>query len=134
MFFLIRLAFWLSIVILLLPSSKSVEAPQGPQLATADALSAAGAALSDMRQFCTRQPSACEVGSQAAAAFGQKAQDSAKLIYDFFTEQQPGDAAPTAKPAKPATAASQDTLSAADRAPPYRGPRSRPEQQARRPS
>jgi len=86
--------------------------------------------VADMRQFCTRQPDACVAGSQAAIAFGQRAQAGARMVYDFFSEH----AAPretgsiTAKPAKPApakpaTAKSQDTLSATDQAPGWHAPR-----------
>ena len=41
--------------------------------------------MSDMSQFCARQPDACEVGSQALTQFGHKAQASAKWVYDFLT-------------------------------------------------
>ena len=50
-------------------------------------MSAASATMSDMGQFCTRQPDACEVGSQALTQFGHKAQASAKWLYDFLTEK-----------------------------------------------
>ena len=131
MFFLIRVAFWLSIVILLLPTGKATEKAPGPQIATSEALSAAGAAVSDMRQFCARQPGACEVGSHAAAAFGQKAQASAKMIYEFFT----GPAAEQSAPAVTGSASAQDTLSSADRVPAHRVPRERSAQKhAGRPS
>src|SRR4051794_23069564 len=83
MFFLLRAAFWLSIVILLLPTGSQ---PSAPKIDTSDAVSAASAAVSDMRQFCARQRDACTVGSQAAVAFGYKAQAGAKMIYDFLTE------------------------------------------------
>lgn len=134
MMFLIRVAFWLSIVILLLPSGKT-EPVDGPQIGAADALSAASAAFADMRQFCTRQPDACDVGSRAAFAFGQKAQAGAKYIYEFLSEKlvasgsapSRGTEAPDGVLAKP----SQNTLTPGDRAPPFRGVASRPEQVAR---
>ena len=40
-----------------------------------------------MSQFCERQPDACEVGSQAAVAIGQRAQAGAKMLYEFLNEQ-----------------------------------------------
>src|SRR3954470_4316376 len=85
MFFLIRVAFWLSIVVLLLPTG-SQQPKSTPTIETAEAVSAASAAVSDMRQFCSRQPDACSVGSQAAVAFGYKAQAGAKMLYEFLTE------------------------------------------------
>src|ERR1043165_3422940 len=85
MFFLLRTAFWLSIVVMLLPTPDSMKAPEG--VGAAKAVSAASATMSDMGQFCTRQPDACEVGSQALTQFGHKAQASAKWVYDFLSEK-----------------------------------------------
>jgi hypothetical protein len=135
MMFLIRVAFWLCVVILLLPSGKTEQVAAGPQIGAADALSAASATFADMRQFCSRQPEACTVGSQAAVAFGQKAQASVKYVYDFLTEKLAHEPAATAAAsggtetlaAKP----SQNTLTPTDRGPAFRGPASRPEQVAR---
>src|SRR4051812_22949977 len=76
MFFLLRVAFWLTIVLALLPSDgaqQSAQAKVGPT----DAVVAAGAAVSDMSNFCDRQPGACVVGAQAAVAIGQRAQAGA---------------------------------------------------------
>src|SRR5712691_13143597 len=93
--FLLKLAFWLTIVVLLLPSDRSQQGAASPQLGTSEAVSAASAAVSDMRQFCARQPDACVVGSQALTGFGQKARAGAKMLYDFLTAHfagQPGTA------------------------------------------
>ena len=140
MFFLIRVAFWLSIVILLIPTGSTQPPGQGSQIGALDALSAASAAVSDMRNFCARQPDACEKGSQAAAAFGQKAQAGAKLVYEFLTERLHEDAGPAAGKSADAGVTgtvkpSQNTLTPADKAPAWRGPQpARPEMQARRAS
>jgi hypothetical protein len=85
MFFLLRVAFWLTVVLALLPSGgaqQSAEAKVGPT----DAVVAAGAAVSDMSNFCDRQPDACVVGAQTAVAIGQRAQAGAKMIYEFFND------------------------------------------------
>ncbi len=84
MFFLLRAAFWLTIVLALLPTGSSNTSARGPQVG--EAISAAGATVSDLRHFCLRQPEACEVGSQMAAMVGQRAQAGAKLVYDLFNE------------------------------------------------
>jgi Family of unknown function (DUF5330) len=84
MFFLLRVAFWLTIVLALLPTGRSPSTVRGPQMG--EAFSAAGAAVSDMSHFCTRQPAACEVGSQVAVMIGQRAQAGAKMLYDLFNE------------------------------------------------
>ena len=88
MFFLLRMAFWLSVVLVLLPSGGSKQAATAPsaEIGAADAVSAATKTIGDMRHFCTRQPDACAVGSQAAVAFGQRAQAGAKMVYDLISE------------------------------------------------
>src|SRR5690606_4516179 len=73
MFFLFRVAFWLSIVLVLLPSGDYRPKDQTPQIGAVDAVNAATAAVSDLSGFCGRQPDACEVGGKAAVAFGQRA-------------------------------------------------------------
>jgi len=84
MLFLLRLAFWLTIVLALLPSGSKQPTTSGPEFGAA--FSAAGAAVSDARHFCDRQPGACEVGSQLAVMIGQRAQAGAKMLYDVFNE------------------------------------------------
>ena len=79
MFFLLRMAFWLGLVLVLLPREKTPESDNAPQIGASEAISAATAAASDMGQFCKRQPAACEVGGQAATAIGQRAQDGARI-------------------------------------------------------
>jgi hypothetical protein len=131
--FLFRAAFWLSIVVLVLPSNSP--APSGSQAGAVEAVSAATAAVSDMRQFCDRQREACTLGSQAAVAFGQKAQASAKMLYDLFTERGGPTTTGSIVPAgaKMDTAGSQNTLAPTDIAPAWRGPETRGER-AKRPT
>jgi hypothetical protein len=87
MFFLLRMAFWLGLVLVLLPRDATPESNQLPQVGASDAISAATAAVSDMTQFCTRQPTACEVGGQAAAVIGHRAQDGARKLYRIITDK-----------------------------------------------
>jgi hypothetical protein len=89
MFFLLRMAFWLGLVLVLLPREKTPESDKVPQIGASEAVSAATAAVSDMGQFCKRQPTACEVGGQAATAIGQRAQDGARKIYKIITDKKP---------------------------------------------
>ena len=89
MFFLLRVAFWLTIVLALLPSGgaqQSAQASAQTKIGPTDAVVAAGAAVSDMGGFCERQPDACVVGAQAALAIGQRAQAGAKMVYEFFND------------------------------------------------
>ncbi len=87
MFFLLRMAFWLGLVLVLLPREKTPESDKLPQLGASEAVSAATAAVSDMGQFCKRQPAACDVGGQAATVIGQRAQEGARKLYHIITDK-----------------------------------------------
>src|SRR5260221_2304446 len=91
MFFLLRMAFWLGLVLVLLPRDKTPESEKLPQVNASEAVSAATAAVSDMGQFCRRQPQACEVGGQAATVIGHRAQAGARKLYQILTDQKPPD-------------------------------------------
>jgi Family of unknown function (DUF5330) len=136
MWFLVRMAFWLSLVIVLLPTAPSQQETSASHVEATDALSAASAAVSDIRQFCVRQPGACATGSQAIVQFGRKAQGGAKLLYQFLDEQIGVDQSAVA--AKGADKLTQEpspgTLTPADLAAPWHGPQPREETKAKRPT
>ena len=119
MFFLLRMAFWLSVVLVLLPSGGSQPQSGAPAIGAVEAVSAAGAAVSDMSQFCGRQPDACVVGSQAAVAFGQRAQAGAKMVIEFLGDKISSNEQGKAAKASPNAAikASQHTLTPRQGAP-----------------
>jgi hypothetical protein len=118
MFFLLRVAFWLGLVLVLLPAGKHADDEKLPKVNTGAAVSAAAAAMSDMTQFCVRQPAACQVGGQAATVIGHRAQAGARKIYQMITDKknadQTGSINRVAAAANPSV--SQDTLSTTDRA------------------
>jgi hypothetical protein len=125
MFFLLRMAFWLGLVLVLLPRDTTPESEKAPQIGASEAVSAATAAVSDMGQFCKRQPAACEVGGQAATAIGQRAQDGARQLYKIIADKKSPDhtnsiggmdAEATATDASP-----RETLTDEDMAVEYRG-------------
>ena len=131
MFFLLRMAFWLGLVLVLLPREKTPESDKAPQIGASEAISAATAAASDMGQFCKRQPAACEVGGQAATAIGQRAQDGARKIYKIITDKKPDHTSSieTADDAGPGVAAAvppADALTDDDMAIEWRMPRPPP--------
>ena len=145
--FLLRMAFWLGVIAVLLPRGESAPASSA-QISPIDAMSAATATVGDMRQFCERQPEACTVGSQAAAALGDRAKAGAKRLYEMLNERLASnetDGGTTASLAQGAKAvplptprpsqhgsqntpqhasqgASQNTLTPSDLAPTWRGP------------
>jgi Family of unknown function (DUF5330) len=133
--FLLKLTFWLTIVILLLPGDRAQQGASTPQISTSEAVSASGAVVADVRQFCARQPDACAVGSHALVEFGHKAQAGAKMLYDFLGEKvshEPAHGNPeqVAGARKP----SQNTLTPTDLALPWRGPHPRRNPDARHPA
>lgn len=91
MFFLLRLAFWLGLVLVLLPREKTPESEKLPQVTVSDAVQAATAAVSDMSQFCKRQPQACHVGGEAATVIGERASEGARQIYQSITADKKSD-------------------------------------------
>jgi hypothetical protein len=84
--FLLRMAFWLGVVAVLLPRDGTAP-PSSAQISALDAMSAATATVGDLRQFCERQPEACNVGSQAAVVLEDRAKAGAKRLYDMFNER-----------------------------------------------
>ena len=82
------MTFWLGLVLVLLPREKTPESDKLPQIGASEAVQAATAAVSDVGQFCKRQPTACEVGGQAAAVIGQRAQDGARKLYQIITDKK----------------------------------------------
>jgi len=131
MFFLLRMAFWLGVVCVLLPSGSKTGAPDASIDAT-QAMTVAGAAVSDMRGFCDRQPQACVAGGKVANAIGQRAEAGARTIYDFITSKlaeksTPAEQVASNKPAAKAVTATehtaaQGTLTPADLAPAWHAP------------
>ena len=94
MWFLVRMVFWLGLIIALLPIAPLRQETSASKVGTIDSLSAASAAVSDIRQFCVRQPDACAAGSEAIAQFVQKAETGAKLLYQFLNERKVKDELP----------------------------------------
>jgi hypothetical protein len=98
MFFLLRMAFWLGLALVLLPTDNSSDtdktkphdksAAVETQIDPMAAATAAAAAMSDMSQFCTRQPAACEAGAKAATVIGERAQNGARKVYQFINEKK----------------------------------------------
>jgi hypothetical protein len=140
MFFLLRVAFWLTLVLALLPSGGARDGAQAKVGAT-DAMAAAGAAVSDMTSFCERQPEACVVGAKAAEAIGHRAQAGARMVYEFINDRVSGGGTTTGSVTKspeskpklvyvrtvPDSPGSQSTLLPTDLDPAWQGPPARVE-------
>jgi hypothetical protein len=84
MFFLLRMAFWLGVVCVLLSSGGKSTSPEA-QIDASQAVTLASAAVTDVRGFCERQPDACVAGGKVAVAIGHKAEAGARTLYDFIS-------------------------------------------------
>jgi Family of unknown function (DUF5330) len=127
MFFLLRMAFWLGVVCVLLPSGGATSSDKS--LDTSGAVSAATAAVSDMAGFCNRQPDACVVGGKVAVAIGQKAEAGARTLIDMIStkisekthsEKTPNETTGSMAGQKPVAA--RGTLTPNDLAPTWHAP------------
>jgi hypothetical protein len=115
MFFLLRIAFWLAVVCILLPTGTKSTSPEA-RIDASEAVTLAGAAVSDVRGFCERQPDACVTGGKVMVALGQKAEAGARTIYEFITKLR--EKAASGEKAGPV----QGTLTPADLAPAWHAP------------
>lgn len=95
MFFLFRLAFWLGLVLLLLPFG--LKGSDGQDVSVFEAFGAVQAVVADARGFCERQPQACAVGGQMVGHLTEKAQVGAKWLYQALGTAG-GDGQPGAHP------------------------------------
>ena len=91
--FLIKAAFWLTIVLLLIPADGSSRNEE--RVDAADAVAAAQATFEDVRSFCDRRQEACEIGGKLLVTLSDKAQAGAKMLYDFLRDRSAERGAPT---------------------------------------
>ena len=126
MFFLLRTAFWLTLVLVLIPLGSSKDEGETTKVDPIAAYSAASAAVSDIGGFCSRNPQACETGGDAIAMIGARARDGARIVYEFLdtriAEKEAGDHLRTDSNNEIITGAiSNGTLTAQDMTPPWQG-------------
>lgn len=110
--FLLRAAFWLSVVIMFIPGDPQSDSP-APRVTMIETLVAARAVIADMSNFCDRNPDVCVTGSAAFHVFAEKAQSGARMLYRYLGEN-PEDPAPPAGEA--------GTLTGDDRLPTWQTP------------
>lgn len=85
--FLIRSAFWLSAVLLVLPlGGGDEEAAVGP----VQTLLAARDAVSDLAGICERKPTVCETGRSAMQTIAVRAGEGARLAYEMLDDGEAG--------------------------------------------
>ncbi|MET0302299.1 MAG: DUF5330 domain-containing protein [Methyloceanibacter sp.] len=131
MLFLLRTAFWLMIIVLLLPTDERQRS---------EVYGTAQAAVHDLATFCDRNPETCAKGKDAFGVLVQKAQFGARMLIDLVNgtksagegeggtglpepdpEQNSGTNFPY-EPSRLGSDGSQDTLNPDDRDEAWGGP------------
>jgi hypothetical protein len=112
--FLIRAAFWLSVVIMFIPADPQSGAP-APRVTVIETMVAARAVVADLSNFCDRNPDVCVTGSAAFQVFAEKAQNGARMLYQYLDKTFEEGSSPAAD--------EQGTLTGDDRAPDWQGPK-----------
>lgn len=82
--FLIRMAFWFSLVLLALPLDPAGKDGQG--VSPIQAFFAAREAVDDVSGICERKPGVCEVGKAAMQTIGVRARETARIAYEMLEE------------------------------------------------
>lgn len=83
--FLIRVAFWLSVVILFIPADPET-GTEAPRVTAIQALVAARATIADLSGFCQRNPDVCTTGNAAVQLFSEKAHNGVRMLYRYFND------------------------------------------------
>jgi hypothetical protein len=90
MWFLIKTAFWFSLVLVLLPvfSSQSTSRLENdPKVQVSDAVSAATGAFQYVSALCYERPDVCVKGGETLTALGYRAREGALIAYQFIDHQ-----------------------------------------------
>jgi hypothetical protein len=82
--FLIKSAFWLSLVLLLIPFDAGDGTQKADMVSPVTAFLAAREAASDIGNICERKPDVCIVGQEALHTIGIRARAGAKLAYEML--------------------------------------------------
>ncbi|WP_217576110.1 DUF5330 domain-containing protein [Mesorhizobium sp. GbtcB19] len=96
--FLIRMAFWFSLVLLALPLGVGPGEDGQQSVGPIQALFAAREAVGDIAGLCERKPDVCETGKSAMYTITVRAKETAKIAAAMIDDQQSGQpAAPETK-------------------------------------
>lgn len=120
--FLLRSAFWLTIVIMLIPADP--ETGDAPRVTLVEAAMAVRATVADLSGFCDRNADVCVTGGAAAQMIAEKAEHGVDIVYRYLTgtaegsgiDMAPGapgapsgiDMAPGTKGSRPGTLTTDD--------------------------
>jgi hypothetical protein len=116
--FLIRLAFWFSLVLLALPLNVAPDEQGRESVNPLQALLAAREAVGDIAGICERKPDVCETGASAVHTISERARQTARIAAALVEDA----------PAEPANATPTGSI---EPAAPIATPTPRPSEQAR---
>jgi hypothetical protein len=85
--FLIKLGFWLSLTLLVIPFDGGSMDGQVETVSPMQALFAAREALGDVAGICDRKPEVCAAGKAAVTTIGVRAREGARVAYEFLDDQ-----------------------------------------------
>jgi len=90
--FLIRMAFWFSLVLLALPLSVGSDEDGRQSVGPIQALFAAREAVGDIAGICDRKPDVCETGKSAMHTITARAKETAKIAAAMLDDKstEPG--------------------------------------------
>lgn len=97
MWFLIKTAFFFSLVLVLLPifsKESATRTENNPQVQVSDAVTAATGAFSYVTSLCSEKPDVCVKGGATLTALGYRAREGALVAYQMIDHQlsgKPGD-------------------------------------------
>lgn len=83
--FLLRSAFWFSLVLLVIPFDIGNEHP-GERVGAIETFVAAKEAVTDLSGLCERKPEVCVVGKSAMNTVGVRAREAARIAYEMLDE------------------------------------------------
>ncbi|MFZ1109732.1 MAG: DUF5330 domain-containing protein [Rhodomicrobium sp.] len=127
MFFFLRMAFWITLICLLLPGSRE----NNQRL-----ISSAEQTVNDVKGFCVRNPQVCENARLGMTELLSKLRNGAEMLQAWLAKQEPsGEEQPPPaiergprkvgrydQPIPQPVTKWQDSLNSADRQVPWRGP------------
>jgi hypothetical protein len=96
MWFLIKTAFWFSLVLVLLPlfnSQSTTRLQNEPKVQVSDAFGAATGAFQYVSALCSEKPDVCVKGGETFTALGYRAREGALVAYQFLDNQFGGNKA-----------------------------------------
>jgi len=84
--FLIKTAFWFSLVLLFIPFDLSDADGRVDTVSPIQAFFAAKDAVGDIAGMCERKPDVCETGRSALQTIGLKARETARMAYAWIED------------------------------------------------